>query len=70
MRTGMWFLNPSPECQICENEYRKESSMKLNETPIRTSRNFGINNITLDDIEKGLKVIYKKSYSDTPVMYQ
>ena len=25
--------------------------MKLNETPIRTSRNFGINNITLDNIE-------------------
>ena len=25
--------------------------MELNETPIRTSRNFGINNITLDNIE-------------------
>ena len=25
--------------------------MKLNETPIRTSRNFGINNITLDNVE-------------------
>ena len=25
--------------------------MKLNETPVRTSRNFGINNVKLDDIE-------------------
>ena len=34
--------------------------LKLNETPVRTSRNFNINNIKIDDIEmpKGIKEFY------------
>ena len=36
---------------VLVKKIRKDIIMKLNETPVRTSRNFNINNIKLDDVQ-------------------
>ena len=46
--------------------------MKLNETPVRTSRNFNINNIKLDNIEipKKIPTFNKKTVTiDSNLLY-
>ena len=45
------------------NRERENNMLKLNETPVRTSRNFHINNIKLDDVNIPNKITSFKNVS-------
>lgn len=45
------------------------SNLKLNETPIRTARNYNINNITIENIELPEKIKPFKNVSITGIEY-